>query len=256
MEHDLGRVGERDLADQREERVPERERVAGVEPAVGELVHRREREAAELDELAHAREVEEAVAADLAGDVPEEEPEHGARAPTPRRGPGSAARPAAGARTAPRTTRGHEQQDERQRQRGVDEEHDAHRAEDDPEAPRERRRGAPHADRPGDDRAGREHEPRRRGEPDEQEERAHRSISERTSPVPSQRAPSRYIAPCCPRTTCPRRVRDAAAACATRSASRLAVVLEEEAKMAAEVLAVEAAAVRGAADVDALARRA
>ena len=58
--------------------MPERERVAGVEPAVGELVDGVERERVERVELPHAREVEEPVAADLAGDVPEQEPEHGA----------------------------------------------------------------------------------------------------------------------------------------------------------------------------------
>ena len=44
--------------------MPEREGVARVEAAVGELVHRPQVQVAELDELAHAREVEEPVAGD------------------------------------------------------------------------------------------------------------------------------------------------------------------------------------------------
>ena len=66
--------------------MPERERVAGVQPAVLELVDRPQVQVAELDELAHARLVEEPVAGDDAGDVPEEPAEddpdasHGAMA--------------------------------------------------------------------------------------------------------------------------------------------------------------------------------
>ena len=57
--------------------MPEGKCVTGVEATVRELGHGRERETAELGELADARQVEEPVAADLAGDVPEEQSEHG-----------------------------------------------------------------------------------------------------------------------------------------------------------------------------------
>ena len=79
MEHDVGRVRSRDLRDEREEAVPERERVAGMEAAVGELVRAAEGEVAEREELLDPREVEEAVAADVPRDVPQEEAEHGSR---------------------------------------------------------------------------------------------------------------------------------------------------------------------------------
>ena len=53
------RVEPGELRDEREEAVPERERVARVQPAVLELVDRAQVQVAELDELAHARHVEE-----------------------------------------------------------------------------------------------------------------------------------------------------------------------------------------------------
>ena len=60
--------------DEREEAVPERERIAGVEPAVLELVDGAQVQARQVDELAHARLVEQAVADDRALDVPEKQP--------------------------------------------------------------------------------------------------------------------------------------------------------------------------------------
>ena len=79
MQDDVDGVGARDLGDEREEPVPERERIAGVEAAVGELVRAREREVVEGQELLDASEVEEPVAADVPGDVPERDAEGGAR---------------------------------------------------------------------------------------------------------------------------------------------------------------------------------
>ena len=76
VQHDVDRVGARDLRDQREEAVPQRERVAGMEPAVRELVERVQREVVEREELLYPREMEEAVTADVSGDVPEEQSEH------------------------------------------------------------------------------------------------------------------------------------------------------------------------------------
>ena len=66
VQNDARRVDAADLGDERQKPVPERERVAGMETPVGELVHPVQGEVAERDELAHAREMEEAVAADLA----------------------------------------------------------------------------------------------------------------------------------------------------------------------------------------------
>jgi hypothetical protein len=54
-----------------------------MEPTVRELVERVEREVVEGEELLHAREVEEAVAADVPGDVPEEQAEHRSRREDP-----------------------------------------------------------------------------------------------------------------------------------------------------------------------------
>ena len=67
MQHDQRRVDPASLRDEREEQVPERERVARVEPAVAELVDGPQREPAEVEELPHAREVEERVAAGEGG---------------------------------------------------------------------------------------------------------------------------------------------------------------------------------------------
>ena len=84
MDDDLLGIGARDLRDEREEPVPERERVAGVEAAVRELRDAVEREVVELEELAGAREVEEAVAFDVPRNAPEEHPEHDPGAVDPR----------------------------------------------------------------------------------------------------------------------------------------------------------------------------
>ena len=71
-----GRVDAAEARDEREERVPEREGVAGVEAAVAELVHGAQREAAEVVELPHAGEVEEVVpTAQVPGEKPERDPE-------------------------------------------------------------------------------------------------------------------------------------------------------------------------------------
>ena len=184
--------------------MPEREGVAGVEPAVRELVHV-EVEVAELDQLANPREVEEAVAADLARDVPEQQPEHGAGRPD--RGPSRAARHGgrAGSRTGaatsarPRAGRARARATRGRRRRRSSRANTTPR----PQAsvaevlrtPTARAAIAP----------GASTSPVASREPDEQEQRAHRSISVRTSPEPIQRAASRYIAPFWPRTTRPRR---------------------------------------------------
>ena len=111
MQDDLGWIEERDTCDERQKAVPEREGVAGMRAAVGELLDRLEREGVERLQLADARQVEEAVAADLARDVPQQHAEHGAGAehPPPPRNP-------LGPRRAPhereRRDSGSEQQEE------------------------------------------------------------------------------------------------------------------------------------------------
>ena len=129
MEHHLGRVDAADLRDERQEAVPERERIAGMEPAVGELVRALEREVVEREELLDAREVEEPVAADLPATRQRRIPNP---APEERREP-----PAANAvhprpppdRERERHQTGGEHQHEREGQRGRDEEGQGHRAE-------------------------------------------------------------------------------------------------------------------------------
>ena len=76
MQHNLRRIGAGELGDEREEGVPERERVARMQTAVVKLVDRADVEVAEGIELAHAAEVEEGVTVDDPGDVPEQDPEH------------------------------------------------------------------------------------------------------------------------------------------------------------------------------------
>ncbi len=88
VEYDLLRVDAGDPRDEREEAVPERERVARVQPPVGELADPLEREPAELRELAHARQVEEPVTLDRARDAEEQDADgraSEAREPAPRR---------------------------------------------------------------------------------------------------------------------------------------------------------------------------
>ena len=75
MEHDARRIDPAELRHEREESVPERERVPGMEPAVPELVDRPQGERAEVVELAHAADVEQRVAVDDSGNVPERDPE-------------------------------------------------------------------------------------------------------------------------------------------------------------------------------------
>ena len=66
------------------EHVPQRERVAGVQPTVHELVHGLEPEVVERLELPDAGEVEEPVAVELPGDRPERDAERDPRGQRPR----------------------------------------------------------------------------------------------------------------------------------------------------------------------------
>ena len=73
--HDHAGIDAREPGDEGEQLVPERERVAGVQTTVLELVDAAQVEGCQVDELADARFVEEAVARDGAFDVPEQPPE-------------------------------------------------------------------------------------------------------------------------------------------------------------------------------------
>ena len=75
MQDDRRRVDTAELRHEREPPVPERERVARMQAAVLELVHRAQRERAEVEELAHATEVKERIAVDDALDAPERDAE-------------------------------------------------------------------------------------------------------------------------------------------------------------------------------------
>ena len=181
MEDDVDRIGARDLRDQREQAVPEREGVARVEATVGELVRAREGEVVEGEELLHPGEVEEPVAADVPGDVPERDAQRGTR-----REHRAAARHAHVRRVSPhregqRDDARAEDEDERQRERRGGEERDGEGREDEPDAPGDRRRCAPEAERARDERSGREHD----REPEDQleDEQGTCSRAQRTDPA-------------------------------------------------------------------------
>ena len=74
--HDERRVDAGQLGDPGEKPVPERERVAGVQAAVPELVHGVDPHVVERDQLAHPCQVEERVAVDGPREPPERDPEH------------------------------------------------------------------------------------------------------------------------------------------------------------------------------------
>ena len=138
-----------DLRDERDEPVPERERIPGVEAAVRELGDALERERVELEELPHAREVKEPVALDGRRGHPDDQPDDS----SPEERPCSSRHclrawpPAEAPHHETRERNGHEQH-ERQGQRRAERERDEERREHDGECPGESRRDAAHAERP------------------------------------------------------------------------------------------------------------
>ena len=254
VQDDVRRVEEGDTRDEREEAVPERERVAGVQPAVGELVHGVERERVERLELAHAREVEEAVAADLAGDVPEQDAEHRIPRRATHQRPGGAARDEEHVRANDSAARrpAREQQHERQARAtpptaNVTASAPKISASDQasvaaaPRSPSARATTAP----------GEQQDPGREREPQQR----HRSSSSGTRPDASQAAASRYIRPRSPRKTAAAQPQRPAEQPPRALGVADAAVLGEEAQVPADVLAEHPAAVRRAADVHALRAR-
>ncbi len=190
VQDDLRRIEEGDACDEREKAVPEREGVARMQAAVGELIDRLERERVERLQLANARQMEEAVATDLARDVPQQHAEHdaGAEHPPPPRDP-------LGPRRAPhereRRDSGSEQQEESQRERRAGDERDRKRTEEKRERPGEGDRRASQPESPRDHRSGQQQDAGREREA----EQGHRSSSSGTRPDASQSAASRYMRP-------------------------------------------------------------
>ena len=138
-----------DLRDEREEAVPERKRVAGMQAAVGELRDAVEREVVELEELPGAGEMEQPVAlhdgAATHRSTPTIAPQKSAHAAARNASPRSGQRRSDGATSA--ASGDDDEQDERQGQRGAERERDRQRAEHDDERPGERGRDAAHAER-------------------------------------------------------------------------------------------------------------
>ncbi len=83
MDDDLLQVHPPDLGHERQEAVPERKGVAGMEASVDELGDTVERQVVELEQLAGTGEMEEAVAFDVSADTPEQDAENDPAAPDP-----------------------------------------------------------------------------------------------------------------------------------------------------------------------------
>ena len=192
MRDDALGILSRETRDEREEPVPERERVSGMQAAVRELGDPFEREVVELEQLACAGQMEEPVALHGRrrhpdGDSDDRAPEEGPRAA----GHDVGRRPATEEAERHTGRRHDDEEDERQRQRRPERERDRQRREDDDERPGEARREAPHAQRTGDEPPGREHGRGRERELEVQGDNGHRPSRAATSPDASQPAPSR-----------------------------------------------------------------
>jgi hypothetical protein len=163
VQHDLGRRRSSDLRDQREERVPERKRIARMQSAIRKLVHRADVQIAEGVELLDATEVKKRVAADDPCDVPESNPEtepeqrDGQRVPGRR--PGDDAK-----REGQRNDPDDSQHDEREQNRAVHEEHEQQRGTERGEPPDHGGRRASKPDRARDERSREEQNERCRDE--------------------------------------------------------------------------------------------
>ena len=262
MEDDVDRVGARDLRDEREKPVPEGEGVAGVQPAVRELVGAPERQVAECEELLDPREMEEAVAAHVPGDVPsqdaEERPcgEHGAAPgglPVHRHEISVPAPPDA---DDERRAACRQEEDQRRRERAVDDERHRERGEDEREGPRDRGRCTTDAEVP-QERARCEDDGESEDELEQEPEAAHRRfrpLIRRAAPRRGRSQPGGSVA-----IETPSLAAIQPAARQERRAQQLprllglarATVERQVAQVPTDVLAEHAPAVRGAADVDA-----
>ncbi len=179
VQHDDGRVDVGQARDHRQPGMPHRERVAGVEAAVAELVDHAERGQVERLELPHPAEVEQRVAVDRVRGPPDR-----AREQRRRRGHACDRQALAVLRRNRRPQqcrnerRGREAGDEpeRRRDRPVEGERERERSRQGGEAPGERRRdrdaqGVRTAERPHEDRTRDDQHARRRGgEPQDEAE--------------------------------------------------------------------------------------
>ena len=183
MQEDLRRVFSREPGDDGQEAVPERERVSGMKASVLELDDAVQRQIVEGKELADAGEVEEPVALNRPGDVPEDHAhDHPGYAcpPASGRSPGSARRPAP-AREHRRQggEPGDGEESDRGRERGDQQKSDDKRSEEERERPGQRRGDAPYSERPGEAPARREQERNRERESEVQLQSVHRRVSRR-----------------------------------------------------------------------------
>ena len=182
----------RDLRDQRDEAMPERKGVAGMETAVCELGHAVEREGIEAQKLPCAGEVKQSVALNRRSGDPDQQPDDRAPEERPRsgghrlRGSPSALHPhdAGGQHD-------HHEEQKRQGQRRAEGEGDRESSKDRDERPGKRRRDAADAERTRQQPAGREHHRSREREFEIENDHGREATSSATSPEASHAAPSR-----------------------------------------------------------------
>lgn len=182
----------RDLRNQRDEAMPEREGVAGMETAVCELRHTVEREGIETQKLPRASEVKQSVALNRRSGDPDQQSDHRAPEERPRsgghrlRGSPPALHPhdAGGQRD-------HHEDQKRQGQRRAEGEGDREGSEDGDERPGKRRRDAADAERTRQQPAGREDHRCGEREPDVENDHGLDATSSATSPEASHADPSR-----------------------------------------------------------------
>ncbi len=182
----------RDLRNQRDEAVPEREGVAGMETAVCELRHAVEREGIEAQKLPCAGEVKQSVALNRRSSDPDQQPDH--RAPEERPCPAGHRLRGSPPALDPHGAGGQHDDDEeheRQGQRRAEGESDRERSEDGDERPGKRRRDAADAERARQQPAGREHDRSRERELEVEDDHGLDATSSATSPEASHAAPSR-----------------------------------------------------------------
>ncbi len=161
--NDLFRIEPREPRDEREEAVPEWKGIPGMQAAVLELVDGAQVQARQVDELANAGLVKQAVSDDRALDVPQEPAEH--HAEDPDRRPRDVRADAPARPGDQRHERDHGQNGHRQVNRAVQREDARPGDEHAGERPGERRGGRTRAQRPGDRQAGRQHHQGAEGEP-------------------------------------------------------------------------------------------
>ena len=190
---DLLGIDAGDSRNRSEEPVPERERVARMEPTVAELVHGAEPQAVEGLQLADAREVEQPVALHRARDMPERDPEADPREDDEELGRAHPGALTAGDGEHERSESEHAVQAEREPERAVHEKGERETDGEGGERERESGRDARQPEPPGEEHAREEHGHRRSTQAQVELDGAHRGASsnELAGPEESQRAASR-----------------------------------------------------------------